>query len=92
MTNKKTFAEKFDTQLHEWNVQIALLIAEADKAKKIEEKAEYYTKIKSLQHKRHKAEVQLLEYKAADYGAWEDLKNDAEKGWSAVRRPFTWRS
>jgi hypothetical protein len=90
--DKKTVAERFDTQLHEWNAQIALLIAEADKTKKIEEKAEYYTKIKSLQHKRHKAEAQLLEFQAADYGAWEDLKDDAEKAWSQVRRPFTWRS
>ncbi|MEW6521044.1 MAG: coiled coil domain-containing protein [Thermodesulfobacteriota bacterium] len=89
---QKTVAEKFDTQLHEWNTQIALLIAEADKVKKIEEKAEYYTKIRSLQRKRHKAEAQLLEYKTADYGAWEDLKKDAEEAWSQVRRPFTWRS
>ena len=89
---QKTVAEKFATQLHEWNAQIALLIAEADKAKKIEEKAEYDTKIKSLQHKRHKDEAQLLEYEAADYEAWEDLKKDAEKAWSQVRRPFTWRS
>ncbi|RJX29980.1 MAG: coiled coil domain-containing protein [Desulfurivibrio sp.] len=89
---QKTVAEKFDTQLHEWNAQIALLIAEADKAKKIEEKAEYYTKIKSLQHKRHMAEAQLLEVKAAGYGGWEDLQNEEEKAWSQVRRPFTWRS
>ncbi|MBU0965083.1 MAG: coiled coil domain-containing protein [Proteobacteria bacterium] len=89
---QKTFAEKFDTQLHEWNAQIALLIAEADKAKKAEEKEEYYTKIKLLQHKRHKAAAQLLEFQTADYEAWEDLKEEAEKAWSEVRRPFTWRS
>ena len=85
MTGKrKAYEEKFDAQLQEWNAQIALLKAKADKAK-AEAKIEYYKTIEALQHKHDMARVKLQELTAAGDGAWEDLKTSAEKAWVEVK-------
>ena len=44
---RKAYEEKFDAQLKEWNAQIALLKARADKGK-AEVKIEYYKTIEAL--------------------------------------------
>jgi predicted ATP-binding protein involved in virulence len=84
---RKAYEEKFDAQLQEWNAQIALLKAKADKAK-AEAKIEYYKTIESLQHKRDTARVKLEELRSAGDGAWEDLKTGAEKAWAEVKTAF----
>lgn len=90
---QKAYAEKYDAKLHELNAQIVLLIAEADKTKKTQEKAGYYKIIEALLHRRDTVEAKLQELKnTGDDGAWENLKADAEKAWAEVRRPFTPRS
>src|SRR3990170_5063343 len=73
-----TIREKLDAQLEEWNVQIALLKARAEKAK-AEGKIEYYKSIEALQHRQDKARAKLHEMKTAGDEAWEDLKTGAEK-------------
>ena len=88
MTDKrKTFEEKLDAQMNEWNAQIALLKAKADTAK-AEAKVEYYTTIETLQHKRDTAKAKLQELKAAHAGAWEDLETGAERTWNEVKKAF----
>ena len=84
---RKAYEEKFDAQLQEWNAQIALLKAKADKAK-AEAKIEYYKTIESLQHKRDTARAKLEELRSAGDGAWEDLKTGAEKAWAEVKTAF----
>ncbi len=51
---RKAYEEKLDAQLEEWNAQIALLKARADKAK-AEAKIEYYKTIEALQHRHDEA-------------------------------------
>jgi multidrug resistance efflux pump len=88
MTDKrKAYEEKFGAQLQEWNAQIALLKAKADKAK-AGAKIEYYKTIEALQHKRDMAKAKLQELKAAGDGAWEDLETGAEKAWTEVKMAF----
>ena len=59
MTDKrKAYEEKLDAQLEEWNAQIALLKARADKAK-AEAKIEYYKTIEALQHKQDETRANL---------------------------------
>jgi multidrug resistance efflux pump len=84
---RKAFEEKLDAQLEEWNAQIALLKAKADKAK-AEAKIEYYKTIEALQHKQDETRTKLHELKTAGDEAWEDLKTGAEKAWAEVKTAF----
>jgi hypothetical protein len=84
---RKAYEEKFDAQLDEWNAQIALLKARADKAK-AEAKIEYYKTIETLQHRQDEAGTKLHELKTAGDEAWEDLKTGAEKAWAEVKTAF----
>ena len=84
---RKAYEEKLDAQLNEWNAQIALLKARADKAK-AEAKIEYYKTIDTLQHRQDEARTKLRELKAAGDEAWEDIKTGAEKAWDEVKSAF----
>lgn len=84
---RKAYEEKLDAQLEEWNAQIALFKARADKAK-AEAKIEYYKTIEALQRKQNDAKVKLRELKTAGDEAWEDLKVGAEKAWAEVKTAY----
>ena len=84
---RKAYEDKIDAQLEEWNVQIALLKARADKAK-ADAKLEYYKTIDTLQHKQNEAGTKLHELKNAGDDAWEGLKTGAEKAWDEVKAAF----
>jgi len=87
MDKRKAYEEKLDAQLKEWNAQIALLKARADKAR-AEARIEYYKTIETLQHRQDEARAKLHELTTAGDEAWEDLKTGAEKAWAEVRTAF----
>ena len=88
MNNKrKAYEEKLDAQLKEWNAQIDLLKAKADKAK-AEAKIEYYKTIEAVQRKQNDAAAKLKELKTAGDDAWEDIKSGAEKAWAEVKTAY----
>jgi hypothetical protein len=84
---RKAYEEKLDAQLEEWNAQIALLKARADKAK-AGAKIEYYKTIEGLQRGHDEARTKLDDLKAAGDETWEDLKTGAEKAWDEVKAAF----
>lgn len=84
---RKAYEEKLESQFEEWNAQIALLKAKADKAK-ADAKIEYYKNIEALEHKQEEAETRLHALKAAGDEAWEDLKTGAEKAWDEVKAAY----
>ena len=84
---RKAYEEKIDAQLEEWNAQIALLKARADKAR-AGAKIEYNKTIEALQHRHDEARTKLHELKTAGDEAWEDLKTGAEKAWAEVKTAF----
>lgn len=84
---RKAYEEKIDAQLNEWNAQIALLKARADKAR-ADAKIEYYKTIETLQHKQDEARTKLRELKTSGDEVWEDLKTGAEKVWDDVKTAF----
>jgi hypothetical protein len=84
---RKVYEEKLEAQLEEWNAQLALLKAKADKGK-AEVKIEYYKTIEALQHRQDEARAKLHEMKTAGDEAWEDLKTGAEKAWAEVKTAF----
>ena len=84
---RKAYEEKLDAQLEEWNAQIALLKARADRAK-AEAKIEYNKTIEAFQHRQDEARAKLHELKTSGDEAWEDLKTGAEKAWAEVKTAF----
>ena len=84
---RKAYEEKLEAQFEEWNAQIALLKAKADKAK-AEAKIEYYKNIETLEHKQEVAGTKLHELKTAGDEAWESLKTGAEKAWDEVKAAY----
>ena len=84
---RKAYEEKIDAQLNEWNAQIALLKARADKAR-ADAKIEYYKTIEALQHRQDEARTKLHELKTSGDEVWEDLKTGAEKVWDDVKTAF----
>lgn len=84
---RKAYEEKLDAQLEEWDAQIALFKARADKSK-AEAKIEYYKTIEALQHKQDEARKKLNELKTAGDEAWEDLRTGAEKAWDEIKAAF----
>ena len=88
MTDKrKAYEEKFDTQLKEWGVEIALLNAKADTAK-ADAKIEYYKTIEALQGKQDTARTKVRELRTAGDEAWEDLKTGVDNVWAEVKTSF----
>jgi hypothetical protein len=84
---RKAYEEKLDAQLKEWNAQIALLKARADKTN-AEAKIEYYKTIEGLQHKEDEGRAKLHELSTAGDEEWEDLKTGAEKAWDEIKAAF----
>ena len=84
---RKAYEEKLEAQFEEWNAQIALLKAKADKAK-ADAKIEYYKSIEALEHKQEVAGTRLHELKTAGDEAWEDVKTGAEKAWDEVKAAY----
>ena len=84
---RRAYEEKLDAQVKEWNAQIELFKAKADKAKAVVN-IEYYKTIEALQRKQNDAKAKLRALKTAGDEAWEDLKTGAEKAWAEVRTAF----
>jgi multidrug resistance efflux pump len=84
---RKAYEEKLEAQFEEWNAQIALLKARADKVK-ADAKIQYYKNIEALEHKQKEAGTKLHELKAAGDEAWEDVKIGAEKAWDEVKAAY----
>jgi predicted ATP-binding protein involved in virulence len=87
MDKRKAYEEKLAAQLEEWNAQVALFQAKADKAT-AEAKIEYYKITEALQRKQDEARTKLQELKDAGDDAWEDLKAGGEKAWAEIKTAF----
>jgi predicted ATP-binding protein involved in virulence len=84
---RKAYEEKLDTQLKEWDAEIALLKAKADSAKS-DAKIDYYKTIEALEHKQDKAKTKFQELKASGDEAWEAVKGGAEKTWAEFKAAY----
>lgn len=81
---RKALKEKLETQLKEWDVEIALLRDKAEKAQKLAV-SEYYATIEALAKKREDAKIKLQELKSGGPGTWEELKTGTEHIWDEVK-------
>ena len=84
---RKAYEEKLDAQLKEWDAEIAVRKAKAEKAK-ADEKVDYFKTVDALEHKQHEAKTKLQELKTTGDEAWEAVKTGAEKTWAEVKAAF----
>jgi predicted ATP-binding protein involved in virulence len=84
---RKAYEEKLDTQLKEWDAEIALLKAKAENAKS-DAKIDYYKTIETLEHKQDKAKTKFQELKTSGDEAWEAVKGGVEKTWDEVKAAY----
>jgi uncharacterized protein YfiM (DUF2279 family) len=87
MDKRKAYEEKLAAQLEEWNAQLALFKAKANKATAAA-KIEYCKITETLERKHDEARTKLQELMAASDNAWEDLKTGAEDAWTEVKSAF----
>jgi len=84
---RKAYEEKLDTQLKEWDAEIALLKAKVENAKS-DAKIDYYKTIETLEHKQDKAKTKFQELKTSGDEAWEAVKSGMEKTWAEVKAAY----
>jgi hypothetical protein len=84
---RKAYEEKIEAQLKEWNAQIDLFKAKADRAK-AEAKIDFYKTIDILQGKEEEARAKLKELKTAGDAAWEDVKKGVDKAWAEIKSAY----
>ena len=84
---RKAYEKKLDAQLKEYNAQITLLKAKAEKAK-ADVRIDYYNTIEALEQKQDKAKTKLQELQTAGDEAWEAVKTGAEKAWAEVKTAY----
>ncbi len=87
LEKRKTYQEKLEEQLEEWNVQIVSFVAKADKARS-EGKFEHDKIMESLQQKQDAVKLKLHELKSSSDEAWEDIKAGTEKAWAELKIAF----
>ena len=83
MPDKDAYVQKLHAKIDEWNAEIDILKAKADRAE-AESRAEYQRQIKNLQEKRNHAEKKYEEVREAGEGAWEDLKSGVQSAWDSM--------
>jgi len=86
MEERKAYEEKLDAQLKEWKSRIAVLKANADKAKA--DKMDYNKIIHVLEQKGDEVWTKLQELKTAVDEGWEDHKSGFEKVWDEFQTAF----
>lgn len=83
MNMKEAYQKKLQAQLDEWNSEIDILKAKADKAE-ADSQLEYYKQIEELRSMQEEANSKLIELKGASDDAWEDLKAGMDNAWDSL--------
>ena len=81
---KEAYIEKLDAQLRQWNAQIDLLKAKADKAE-AGAKIELHKQLNTVRAQQEAAQAKLKELRAVSEDAWETLKDGAERAWRELK-------
>jgi len=83
VNKKQVYQEKLQAQLDEFNAQIELLKAKAEKTES-STKLSYLETVDELKLKRDLAKSKLQELRNSSDDAWEDLKEGIENAWADV--------
>jgi len=84
MSKRKTYIEKMEQQILQWEKEIDELLAAAGKTR-TKLKGEYKTSIEKINKRKAEAEKHLTELRASGEDSWEDLKKGFEDSWKELR-------
>ena len=84
MSDRDAYVEKFKARIDQWNADIDKLEAKAKEAR-ADARIEHEKRIREARAKRDAAQGKLDELRNASGEAWEDVKQGAERAWSACR-------
>ena len=87
MSKREEFITKMSGRLKEWNADLDKLEAKVLTVKS-ELQGKYRQQIADLRKKREDAEKKLEEIKATGEGAWDNLKGESEKAWTALKDAY----
>ena len=88
MSKREEFISKMGNRLKEWNEELDNL-EEKVLTVKSELQGKYRQQIVDLRKKREDAEKKLEEIKATGEGAWENMKGESERAWTALKDGYT---
>lgn len=83
MTNRDEYIRMMQAKLGEWNAEIDVLAARAERVT-AEVKQEYAEQIEILKAKQATARTKIDELQHAGEGAWEDLKSGMDMALTAI--------
>lgn len=84
METRDAYKQKLEARLKEWNAQINLLAAQAERAG-AEAKLKYAQDLDKLRDKQRQAAEKIKELEAASGDAWEQVKDTADKLWDDLK-------
>jgi hypothetical protein len=84
MSKRKTYIEKMEKQILQWDKEIDELLAAAGKTK-AKLKGEYKTYIDKINSRKAAALKHLAELQESGEDSWEDLKKGFENSWKELR-------
>ena len=84
MMDKKSYQEKLDAQLKEWQAEIDKLKAQAE-GKSADAKVTYQEKIKQMEQKIAYYKEKSSKLKAVGDDKWEDVKKELEKETNEIK-------
>jgi len=83
MSSRDEYVRKMQAKLQEWNEEIDVLTAKADKVT-ADLKSEYGEQIEQLKARQAAARQKIEELQQSGEGAWEDLKSGIELAKTAI--------
>jgi len=87
MTSRENYVKKLQAQLDEWNSEINVLRADAQRVK-TETKAEFEKRIEQLRHKCEAAKEKIKNIHESDNVGWEELKEGTDQMWNGIKQLF----
>lgn len=82
---KEAYAERLQAEIDSWNADINKLRAKA-KLASADVQQKYYEEIEQIEERRDALEARFNELKAANAGAWDDLRQGVERAWQDMSK------
>ena len=84
MSKRKTYIEKMERQIQQWEKEIDELLAATGKTRN-KLKGKYKASIDKINKRKAEAEKHLIELRESGEDSWEDLKKGFENSWKELR-------
>lgn len=87
MNKKEAYEKKLRAQLDEWRAEIDKFQARVDKAR-ADAEIDYQQELEELRDRQRDMEDRLEEMRGAGEGAWDDIRQGADRAWRNMESAF----